>query len=64
LVLLTKPWQILDINETETPGRLKVWLLTDDNTMHSVFLDVPRRFYVNSYVAPSENEVSFKLKRK
>lgn len=61
VTLLTQMWQILSICETETAGRLKVWLLTDDNILHSLFLEVPRRFYVNSYIAPRETETEVTL---
>jgi DNA polymerase epsilon subunit 1 len=53
ITLLSKPWQIIQIAETNTPGKLKIWLL-DDNSMFSTYLLVPRRFYLNCYSTQHE----------
>lgn len=49
LSLLQRSWNILQVQETDTPGLLRLWVVTDDNSMHKVDLKVDRRVYINSY---------------
>lgn len=66
LSLLQRPWNILQISETEAPGILRLWVVTDDNMMHKVELKVDRRVYINSYDRMEQhrhNEVQSSLPR-
>ncbi|RUS33948.1 DNA directed, epsilon, isoform CRA_a [Jimgerdemannia flammicorona] len=45
--LVTSPWQIVQIAETETAGELRMWVLIQKN-MYTIRLSVPRVFYVNT----------------
>ncbi|KAJ1982312.1 DNA polymerase epsilon catalytic subunit [Dimargaris xerosporica] len=47
--LTEAPWQLLQVCETDTPGRLKTWIVVNQS-LHTVTIDVPRVFYVNSQV--------------
>lgn len=49
LSLLQRCWNILQVQESDTPGVLRLWVVTDDNLMHKVDLKVDRRVYINSY---------------
>ncbi|KAF5297091.1 hypothetical protein FQA39_LY02671 [Lamprigera yunnana] len=44
--LMIKPWQILQIVTTNTPGEFRVWVLVESE-MHLIKLIVPRMFYAN-----------------
>ncbi|CAG9813248.1 unnamed protein product [Phaedon cochleariae] len=44
--LLTVPWQIIQIAQTNTPGEFRLWTLVQSE-LHLVKLVVPRIFYVN-----------------
>lgn len=49
LSLLQRSWNILQVSETDVPGILRLWVVTDDNLMHKVDLKVDRRVFINSY---------------
>ncbi|XP_031567678.1 DNA polymerase epsilon catalytic subunit A-like [Actinia tenebrosa] len=53
--LLNTPWQIVQIAETSSPGVFKVWALIGSD-LHTVKVNVPRIFYVNSRCAKEEEE--------
>lgn len=66
LSLLQKNWNIMQISESETPGILRMWVVTDDNMMHKVDLKVDRRVFINSYDRMEQhrqNEVQSSLPR-
>ncbi|CAO3645614.1 unnamed protein product [Cunninghamella echinulata] len=46
--LVSSPWQIVQIVETDTPGDFSLWVLINQQ-LHKVRLSVPRMFYVNCY---------------
>ncbi|CAO3595323.1 unnamed protein product [Absidia cylindrospora] len=46
--LVTCPWQIIQIAETDVPGEFKMWVLIGEQ-FYCIRLSVPRVFYVNSY---------------
>eukprot|EP01104_Vermistella_antarctica_P000854 TRINITY_DN1094_c0_g1_i4.p1 TRINITY_DN1094_c0_g1~~TRINITY_DN1094_c0_g1_i4.p1 ORF type:complete len:1939 (-),score=642.87 TRINITY_DN1094_c0_g1_i4:40-5856(-) len=60
-MLLNKPWQIVHIAETDEPGEYRVWALLENGTMHSLRIDVPRRFYVNTMEADDGGMVGARL---
>ncbi|CAH2005328.1 unnamed protein product [Acanthoscelides obtectus] len=45
-MLLTSPWQVLQIAATNVPGEFRLWALVQ-NELHMVKLIVPRIFYAN-----------------
>ncbi|BFZ59058.1 DNA polymerase epsilon catalytic subunit [Saitoella coloradoensis] len=45
-MIFTRPWQILHLRESNTPGQLAACVLIEGG-MHNVKINVPRRFYVN-----------------
>ncbi|KAI9013156.1 hypothetical protein BC832DRAFT_282542 [Gaertneriomyces semiglobifer] len=53
--VLSLPWQILQIAETDIPGDFRVWALIE-GTLHSIKLSVPRTFYVNSRIPDPEED--------
>lgn len=56
LSLLQKTWNILQIAESDHPGILKLWVVTDDNSMHKVDLKVDRRVFINSFERLEEHK--------
>ncbi|CAL8111322.1 unnamed protein product [Orchesella dallaii] len=46
-VLLTTPWHIIQIMDTGTPGRFKLWAMVGQE-LHQIRLIIPRMFYLNS----------------
>lgn len=46
--LVSSPWQIVQIVETDTPGDYSLWILINQQ-FHKIRLSVPRIFYVNCY---------------
>ncbi|KAK4884405.1 hypothetical protein RN001_000676 [Aquatica leii] len=44
--LIVKPWQILQIVPTVTPGEFRMWILVESE-MHVIKLIIPRIFYAN-----------------
>ena len=55
LSLLQKSWNIVQVSETDRPGILKLWVVTDDNTMHRVDLKVDRKVLINSFESIPEH---------
>jgi DNA polymerase epsilon subunit 1 len=47
-------YTVLQIIETDLPGEFKLWALID-GTMHSIKLEIPRVFYLNSRVSQPED---------
>ncbi|KAL6048727.1 DNA polymerase epsilon catalytic subunit [Balamuthia mandrillaris] len=47
LALLRSEWEIVQMVETDMPGVLRMWILVEDD-LHSITVEVPRTFYVNS----------------
>ncbi|KAL1117393.1 hypothetical protein AAG570_004719, partial [Ranatra chinensis] len=52
--LLTTPWQIIQISETNAVGVFRIWALVGSE-LHQVRLIVPRIFYVNSRLPKEES---------
>ncbi|KAF8331488.1 uncharacterized protein EI90DRAFT_3145642 [Cantharellus anzutake] len=48
-----RAWDIVQIRVTNTPGRFTMWVAMDDEFV-SVPLRIPRQFYINFKVAPSD----------
>eukprot|EP00742_Colponemidia_sp_Colp-10_P004977 GILJ01005318.1.p1 GENE.GILJ01005318.1~~GILJ01005318.1.p1 ORF type:complete len:1434 (+),score=252.77 GILJ01005318.1:629-4303(+) len=49
-VLISNPWQVVQITETATPGQFRMWIMVaGTEQLQSVVLNVPRVFYVNAY---------------
>lgn len=46
--LVSSPWQVIQIVETEIAGEFRMWVLIQKN-MYMIRLSVPRIFYVNSH---------------
>jgi len=53
-MILNSNWNIVSIEETLSPGLLKLWVFTSSNQMFDIKLKVPRTVYINSKVQ-SEN---------
>ena len=51
--VLADVWQIVQLEETPTPGVFIVWALVGEG-MHSMKVEVPRQFYINSMM-PDES---------
>jgi len=63
-VFLKSTLQILHVQQTATPGILKLWVRLPTNLMYPINLKINRRFYINSRVIqPSATEVSKILPR-
>ncbi|KAF5305758.1 hypothetical protein FQR65_LT07654 [Abscondita terminalis] len=45
--LIVKPWQILQIIPTNTPGEFRMWILVRWIGMHLIKLVIPRMYYAN-----------------
>jgi DNA polymerase epsilon subunit 1 len=52
--ILQYPWEVLQIIETDLPGEFRLWALID-GAMHSIKLEIPRVFYLNSRVSQPED---------
>ncbi|KAI9016029.1 putative POL2-DNA polymerase epsilon, calytic subunit A [Hyaloraphidium curvatum] len=55
--LLRYPWQVLHIAETDVPGEYRLWALVDRN-LHSIKVNIPRVFYVNSRIPYPEEKLN------
>ncbi|KAJ3294019.1 DNA polymerase epsilon catalytic subunit [Borealophlyctis nickersoniae] len=53
--VLTMPWHILQVAETDIPGDFRVWAMVGGG-LHSIKLTVPRVFYVNSRIPHPEED--------
>ncbi|XP_012276956.1 DNA polymerase epsilon catalytic subunit A [Orussus abietinus] len=53
--LLSMPWQIIQLAETNEPGMFRLWVLVDQE-LHHLRLVVPRIFYINSRKAREESQ--------
>jgi len=50
-------WQIVEIREQKTPGLFKVFLMYSSTQMQSVYVNLPRVFYVNSTVEEKGQDI-------
>jgi len=62
-VILNSTWHVISLEQTYDPGILKVWALTENSTMFSVKLRIPRVIYINSKV-PSDDKDFTKVNNK
>lgn len=61
LSMLTESWQILQIKKTRDMGILKVWFVTGRDSIHSTYIKMDRKFYVNSYVEKDGSKKSHNI---
>ncbi|XP_076638395.1 DNA polymerase epsilon catalytic subunit 1 isoform X3 [Colletes latitarsis] len=58
--LVTTPWQIIQISETNEPGLFRLWILIDQD-LHALRLVIPRIFYVNTRKPKADPEPGKKV---
>eukprot|EP00898_Chlorokybus_atmophyticus_P000434 jgi/Chlat1/1391/Chrsp12S02054 len=56
-LLLSTPWQIVQISPADTPGSFRAWVIVE-GAMFSVPLHVSREFYINTRTTPDSDSYS------
>ena len=49
-VILNSVWHIVQIEQTASPGIMRMWVFNNESAMFDVKVRVPRTVYINSYV--------------
>ncbi|XP_077483057.1 DNA polymerase epsilon catalytic subunit 1 isoform X2 [Amblyomma americanum] len=57
--LLDSPWQIIQLDQTGTPGVFRLWALVGTE-LHQLRVVVPRIFYINSKVPKEEESLTWR----